>query len=101
MHDFGAFKSAAFEVQEMGESGEGSLEPGVASGEKFFVAYQQPYSSSISTRRTWTVCRTATLTDKPIVELVLAPTAAAGTGCAAGGRSKRRSWLRRAKPERA
>ena len=29
MHNFGAFKSAAFEVQEMGESaGEGSLEPG-------------------------------------------------------------------------
>jgi len=28
MHEFGAFKSAAFEVQEMGESGDGSLEPG-------------------------------------------------------------------------
>ena len=28
MHEFGASKSAAFEVQEMGESGDGSLEPG-------------------------------------------------------------------------
>ena len=43
MHNFGAFKSAAFEVQEMGESGEVSLEPGVASGEKFWVVYQQPF----------------------------------------------------------
>ena len=43
MHIFGAFKSAGFEVQEMGASGEGSLEPGVASGEKFWVAYQQPF----------------------------------------------------------
>ena len=32
VHDFGALKGAGFEVQEMGESGEGSLEPGVASG---------------------------------------------------------------------
>ena len=39
MHDLpGGLKSAAFEVQEMGESGEGSLEPGVASGDKFWVA---------------------------------------------------------------
>ena len=43
MHDFGAFKSAGFEVQEMGEAGEGSLEPGVASGDIFWVAYQQPF----------------------------------------------------------
>jgi hypothetical protein len=43
LHDFGAFKSAAFEVQEMGESGEGSLEPGVASGDVFWVVYQQPF----------------------------------------------------------
>jgi hypothetical protein len=43
LHDFGAFKSAGFEVQEMGESGEGSLEPGVASGDVFWVAYQQPF----------------------------------------------------------
>lgn len=43
MHDFGAFKSAAFEVQEMGETGEGSLEPGVASGDCFWVGYQQPF----------------------------------------------------------
>ena len=43
MHNFGTFKSAAFEVQEMGESGEGSLEPGVASGDKFYVAYLQPF----------------------------------------------------------
>ena len=43
MHDFGAFKSAAFEVQEMGVAGEGSLEPGIASGDVFWIAYQQPF----------------------------------------------------------
>ena len=28
---------------EMGEGGEGSLEPGIASGDTFWVAYQQPF----------------------------------------------------------
>ena len=35
--------SAAFEVQEMGEAGEGSLEPGVASGDVFWLTYPQPF----------------------------------------------------------
>ena len=43
VHDFGAFKTAAFEAQEMGESGEGSLEPGVASGDVFWVVYPNPF----------------------------------------------------------
>ena len=43
VHDFGAFKSAAFQVQEMGQSGEGSLEPGVASGGQFWIAYVNPF----------------------------------------------------------
>ena len=35
--------SAAFECQEMGEEGTGSLELGVASGEVFWVSYPQPF----------------------------------------------------------
>ena len=34
---------AAFELQAMGESGEGSLEAGDASGEKFWIEYPQPF----------------------------------------------------------
>mgnify|MGYP007078090933 CR=1 FL=1 len=81
MHDFGAFRSAAFEVQEMGESGEGSLEPGVASGEKFFVAYQQPFL------KYYYAAHPDRLPDghpdKPIVEIVVALTGTASpTGTA-------------------
>ena len=39
----GGSKSAGFQVQEMGESGEGSLEPGVASGNVFWVMYPNPF----------------------------------------------------------
>ena len=43
MHEFpGGTKSAGFQVQEMGESGEGSLEPGVASGDVFWLRYPTP-----------------------------------------------------------
>ena len=64
VHDFGAFKSAAFQVQEMGQSGEGSLEPGVASGGQFWIAYVNPFLKYY-TRRTQTVCQTATLRSPP------------------------------------
>ena len=44
VHEFpGGSRSAGFQVQEMGESGEGSLEPGVASGEVFWVQYPNPF----------------------------------------------------------
>ena len=44
VHDFpGGTKSAGFQVQEMGESGEGSLEPGIASGDVFWVTYPNPF----------------------------------------------------------
>jgi hypothetical protein len=44
VHDFpGGTKSAGFEVQEMGVAGEGSLEPGVASGDVFWVQYPNPF----------------------------------------------------------
>jgi hypothetical protein len=44
MHDFGdGKKGAVFKVKEMGEDGRGSLEPGVASGEEFVIAYPQPF----------------------------------------------------------
>ena len=44
VHEFpGSNKSAGFQVQEMGESGEGSLEPGVASGDVFWVVYPNPF----------------------------------------------------------
>ena len=44
MHTFhGGLKSAAFIMQEMGESGEGSLEPGDSSGEVFAMMYPQPF----------------------------------------------------------
>ena len=37
-YDFGAgFKNAGYLVKEMGESGDGSLELGVASGEQFMI----------------------------------------------------------------
>ena len=36
-------KSAAFQLKEMGESGTGSLEPGIASGDSFFLAYPAPF----------------------------------------------------------
>ena len=44
LHKFGGGQppSAAFEVQEMGEKGTGSLELGVASGEVFWITYPQP-----------------------------------------------------------
>ena len=34
---------AAFEVQEMGEHGTGSLEPGIASGDVFWIGYPAPF----------------------------------------------------------
>ena len=40
MHDFGdGVKGAGFKLKEMGEDGRGSLEPGVASGSEFIMAY--------------------------------------------------------------
>ena len=43
MHDFGdGIKGAAFQLKEMGEDGQGSLEPGVASGEEFMIGYPTP-----------------------------------------------------------
>ena len=43
LHKFsgGQPPSAAFEVQEMGEKGTGSLELGVASGEVFWITYER------------------------------------------------------------
>jgi hypothetical protein len=80
MHNFGTFKSAAFEVQEMGESGEGSLEPGVASGEKFYVVYLQPFlnhharcTTSCSGRRRAT-CRTRATSSKSSLSAVASQT---------------------------
>ena len=44
IHTFpGNMKSAGFQVQEMGQSGEGSLEPGVASGDVFWITYPHPF----------------------------------------------------------
>ena len=44
IHTFDAGrKGAGFEVQEMGEGGTGSLEPGVASGEVFVIPYPSPF----------------------------------------------------------
>eukprot|EP00966_Prymnesium_polylepis_P276820 6395712-Prymnesium_polylepis.1 len=44
VHDFGGGrKGSAFKVKEMGEDGNGSLEPGVASGEVFTLAYPHPF----------------------------------------------------------
>ena len=44
MHDFdGGVKGAAFKCKEMGEDGKGSLEPGVASGEEYMLAYPTPF----------------------------------------------------------
>ena len=44
MHDFGdGVKGAGFKLKEMGEDGRGSLEPGVASGSEFIMAYPLPF----------------------------------------------------------
>ena len=44
IHDFGGgVKGAGMLLKEMGEDGEGSLEPGVASGAEFVMAYPTPY----------------------------------------------------------
>ena len=44
VHDFGnGFKGAGFSLKEMGEDGRGSLEPGVASGAEFVMAYPVPF----------------------------------------------------------
>ena len=44
VHDFGGGrKGSAFKLKEMGEDGRGSLEPGVASGEEFVLAYPLPF----------------------------------------------------------
>jgi hypothetical protein len=44
IHDFGAgMKGAGMLCKEMGESGEGSLEHGVASGAEFVVSYPNPF----------------------------------------------------------
>ena len=44
LHDFGdGVKGAGFFLKEMGEDGRGSLEPGVASGAEFVMAYAQPF----------------------------------------------------------
>ena len=44
VHDFGAGrKGSAFKLKEMGEDGRGSLEPGIASGEEFVLAYPLPF----------------------------------------------------------
>ena len=44
MHDFGGGrKGAAYSVKEMGETGVGSLEPGIASGDEFLVGYPTPF----------------------------------------------------------
>jgi hypothetical protein len=50
LHKFagGQPPSAAFEVQEMGEKGDGSLELGVASGEIFWVKYPVPALAKLS-----------------------------------------------------
>ena len=44
LHRFtgGRAPGAAFELQEMGEDGQGSLEQGVASGEVFWMSYPEP-----------------------------------------------------------
>jgi hypothetical protein len=43
-HDFGdSIKGAGFKCKEMGEDGKGSLEPGVASGSEFVMAYPNPF----------------------------------------------------------
>jgi hypothetical protein len=44
LHDFGGgVKGADFQLKEMGEDGKGSLEPGVASGDVFVMAYPLPF----------------------------------------------------------
>ena len=49
MHDFGdGVKGAGFKLKEMGEDGRGSLEPGVASGSEFIMAYPLPFLPTVS-----------------------------------------------------
>ena len=44
LHDFGeGRKGAGFKLKEMGEDGRGSLEPGIASGDEFMLAYPLPF----------------------------------------------------------
>ena len=43
VHDFAGRKGAGMRCKEMGESGEGSLEPGAASGDDFIVGYPTPF----------------------------------------------------------
>ena len=44
VHTFeGGRKGSAFKMKEMGESGEGSLEPGVASGDVFWIMSPNPF----------------------------------------------------------
>jgi hypothetical protein len=44
LHDFGdGVKGCGFKLKEMGEDGRGSLEPGIASGSEFIMAYPQPF----------------------------------------------------------
>ena len=44
VHSFhGGRKGSGFKCKEMGESGEGSLEPGVASGDEFVIGYPMPF----------------------------------------------------------
>ena len=39
----GPIKGAGFNCKEMGENGEGSLEPGAASGDEFILSYPAPF----------------------------------------------------------
>ena len=44
LHDFGdGVKGSGFQLKEMGADGRGSLEPGVASGDEFVMAYPLPF----------------------------------------------------------
>ena len=44
LHDFGdGVKGSGFKLKEMGEDGRGSLEPGIASGSEFIMAYPLPF----------------------------------------------------------
>ena len=58
LHDFGdGVKGASFKLKEMGEDGRGNLEPGIASGDEFVMAYPLPFSSSTTTSRTAQGCQ--------------------------------------------
>ena len=44
LHDFGdGVKGSGFQLKEMGADGRGSLEPGIASGSEFIMAYPLPF----------------------------------------------------------